>query len=101
MSLTPEAQPDLAALAEHAPEEEQQPREAPAAASSAPSVADSLEQIAYGPGQENTGSHAWTSISPVLDFQEFLQRQQRFTVVRWRIKDTAAISVHAPCCLPR
>lgn len=82
MSLTPEAQADLAALAQPAPEEEQQLKETPAGVSSAPSIADSLEMIANGPGQDLTANQAWASISPVLDFHEFLQRQQRFTQVR-------------------
>ena len=73
MSLTPGSAPDAAALLAERGAEEQDA----GAVSSAPSVADSLEMIAAGQNPALSGT--WASISPVLDFQEFLQRQQRLT----------------------
>ena len=82
MSLTPGCEPDLAA-----PLRDEQPDSGSAAGqpegdgtaaavSSAGSIVDSLESIAR---KDEPSVSAWVSISPMLDFQEFLQRQQRHT----------------------
>lgn len=78
LSLTPGSGLELAALAEGAAA---QPQEQVRRGDSVASIVDSLERLAMTAGDDQSATGAGSTLSPALDFEEFLQRQDRFVKV--------------------
>ena len=92
LSLTPGSGLELPALPESAAA---QAVEGPG--DSVASIVDSLERLALDAGADQSADGAGSTLSPALDFQEFLQRQDRFLKVSMR-SSTSAVSIRCERC---
>ena len=78
LSLRPGSGLELTALAE---KESAQPHKELRPGGRVASIVDSLERLALDVGEDHSKGSAGVSLSPALDFEEFLQRQDKFVKV--------------------